>query len=199
MEMIKQGFNFKDYTLYWEAKGTFSLILIDIVRTLTRELDFMSFVIGGKEIKHFIGNNVLESVNNRVIALCSDDRKFESYKKEYEGAEKKLLESYDKLDKNKKGKKSLLEFLDTVSKFVEYYLIIDFDFSLEQEEELKKNQGLYNNYKTIGQIKNIKRELLNKYLLYDTSNFHRIMREIGKEFELGEEILFYKKDELIQL
>ncbi len=186
------------YRLYFESTGTFSIILMDVIRDLTKDMDFISFV-KGRELKHFIGENVLDTFKKKIIELWSNNENFTNYQREYSNLEMEFPLACKNLRENIKDLKILLEFFKKVSNLLNYYFIIDFDLDKEDEIKLKKNSEIYNNYLKTGILKNKKREFLNNFVLHGHSEFYNILKEIGREFKINKDIFFYTKNDLIKL
>ena len=72
--------------------------------------------------------------------------------------------SFSKL-KEEKSLNAFKEFIIVLKKLFECYVIIDFDASSKDEEKIREDRDILENYERIGQIKNNLREIVNKAVL----------------------------------
>ncbi len=196
--MTKKEIDFQIYTLNYRASGDFSLLLLDIARSLTKDLDLMS-IVDGRKIDHYVGKDVLKKSFERIINLCLDNKKFANFVEESKVAEKEIDLSFSKL-KKEKSLNVFKEFIIVLKKLFWCYVIIDFDASSENEKKVREDRAVLKNYERIEQIKNNLREIVNKAALSKNNYLWRALKIISDVLGVSaKELFFYKEKELVDL
>jgi phosphoenolpyruvate synthase/pyruvate phosphate dikinase len=182
-----------EYKLYFEAKG-FNLLIMDIIRMVTKSDDFMSIIKGG-ELYQYIGKDILKIYLNRIIKLCSDKKRFSKFVKKLESIKKDTEKSFDKIIKDV-NPKSYQNFLNSLIEIIEYYRLIDFDIATEEDEERikKEHPDAFKRLKEIGHLKNNAKQLLNKVMLSENDYLKQVVAQIANKYSVDKDNLFYYRE-----
>jgi len=195
---MNEGYDLEDYKLCFEAEG-FNLLVIDIIRNLTKRDNFASALRNGK-LEHYIGRDVLNNFLSRVIEICSDYGRFNKLFNNLGQIDRNIKESFKSV-MNRLDNQSYKYFLNSLKEILEYYTLIDFDLSIEDEKKImNEDPEVSKRIRRLGDLKNRAREILNNALLSEKDLLKQFLVHVSKKYEVNESsLLYYIETELTNL